>query len=219
MITRLSPNYGPRQSDIVDMLVIHYTGMESAQAALDRLCDADAQVSAHYLIDEDGTVYAFVDESRRAWHAGVSSWRGHADINSRSIGIELVNPGHEFGLRPFPDPQIESLMSLGRDVLIRHPIPARNVIGHSDIAPARKQDPGELFPWALLAQNGLGVWPPAEPVRDRPLIEALTLWGYDITDEKAAVAAFQRHFRPSRIDGGIDRETTQIASRLITPFA
>jgi N-acetylmuramoyl-L-alanine amidase len=219
MILRPSPNFGPRQSDTIDMLVLHYTGMETAEAALDRLCDPAAEVSAHYVIDEDGAVYSLVEESQRAWHAGLAFWRGQTDINSRSIGIELVNPGHEFGLRPFPKPQIQTLTQLSLEILRRHPIPARNVVGHSDIAPSRKQDPGELFPWRNLALSGIGAWPLSGNRIDRPLTEALTLWGYDTMDEHAAISAFQRHYRPASITGEADKETTFIASGLVTQFA
>jgi N-acetylmuramoyl-L-alanine amidase len=193
------------------MLVIHYTGMQDGASALARLRDADAKVSAHYLIEEDGSVFALVPEDRRAWHAGKSFWRGETDINSRSIGIELVNPGHEFGYRPFPPAQIDALIGLAKDILARHPIPPRNVVGHSDIAPARKQDPGVLFPWKELAEtHSIGLWPCGEPI---PLpmphiIEAgLAQVGYDLEDFDAAVAAFQRHFRPWKVDGLLDAET------------
>ena len=213
-----SPNHGPRLSPIIDMLVLHYTGMQNAQAALDRLCDEQAQVSAHYLIDEDGGIYHLVDETRRAWHAGRSFWRGESDINSHSIGIELVNPGHEFGYCPFPDPQITALIDLCHGILTRHPIPARNVIGHSDIAPQRKQDPGELFPWPQLAAQGIGVWPQSQDAPHRDAVECLDLWGYDISDTTAALTAFQRHFRPAKIDGIADDETALQANRLITQF-
>ena len=148
---RPSPNFGPRAPDKpIDILLIHYTGMESAEAALDRLCDPAAQVSAHYLIEEDGTIWSLVDEQHRAWHAGIAYWAGETDINSRSIGIELVNPGHELGYRPFPMPQMEALAGLAREILARHTIPNHRVLGHSDVAPERKCDPGELFDWAWL---------------------------------------------------------------------
>jgi len=206
-----SPNFGPRPAGPIDMLVIHYTGMPDAAAALARLCDPAAEVSAHYLIEEDGRVLALVDEAARAWHAGASFWRGETDINSRSIGIELVNPGHEFGYRAFPEPQIAALTELAGDILGRHPIPARNVVGHSDIAPARKQDPGEMFPWKELAEtHGIGLWPCGEPSDLPPehvILAGLAHVGYDIWDPKAAVTAFQRHFRPWKVDGHPDAET------------
>ncbi len=193
-----SPNFDERpESSPIDMLVMHYTGMETAEAALDRLCDAAAKVSAHYMIDEDGTVISLVDESKRAWHAGVAYWRGETDINARSIGIELVNPGHEFGYRDFSGAQMVALEILAVDILSRHDIPARNVVGHSDVAPARKQDPGKLFDWRRLAKAGIGLWP--EEISEgngEGMEEMLATFGYDVTDPDAAMTAFQRHFGP-----------------------
>ncbi len=157
-----SPNHNDRGDAAIDMLVLHYTGMKTAKAALERLCDPAAKVSAHYTVDEDGTVYVHVPEARRAWHSGISSWAGAADINSRSIGIELVNPGHEFGYRDFPYGQIQALITLCHGILLRHPIPSARVLGHSDVAPARKEDPGERFPWKQLATAGIGLWPEPE---------------------------------------------------------
>jgi len=229
LVERPSPNCGPRPKGVpVDMLVIHYTGMETAEAALDRLCDPAAQVSAHYVIDEDGTVYRLVDEAMRAWHAGVAAWRGETDVNGRSIGIELVNPGHEIGYRPFPQPQMEALVRLAKDILARHAIPPGNVVGHSDVAPGRKQDPGELFDWRALAEAGIGRFPGrsavAAPLDTGPygdervmLSEAqhrLARIGYAIAATgladaatEAALAAFQRRYRPKKIDGRLDAET------------
>lgn len=220
MTERPSPNFGPRKSegdkaDPVDMLVIHYTGMRTGAEALARLCDPAAQVSAHYMIEEDGTVYRLVDESQRAWHAGVSSWRGWTDVNSRSVGVELVNPGHEFGLRPFSARQIDALAELALGILARHAIPARNVVGHSDIAPARKQDPGELFPWEDLAQRGVGLWP-GDGRPGRGEAADLADYGYDCSDRQRAVEAFQRHFRPRRIDGLWDGECAGLLARLLS---
>lgn len=216
---RPSPNHEPRRAGAVDMLVLHYTGMESAEAALARLCAPEAKVSAHYLIDEDGTTVALVPEDRRAWHAGQSYWRGETDINSRSIGIELVNPGHEFGYRGFPDAQIAALIRLCTGVLSRHPIPPWNVVGHSDVAPARKQDPGELFPWRRLKGHGIGLWPfeggETAAVPEAKLVAMLGRYGYDTTDATAAVAAFQRHFRPETVDGRPDAETAGRLARLL----
>ncbi len=160
IVDRPSANFDARpEGAAVDILVVHYTGMETAEAALDRLMDPAAKVSAHYLIDEDGTLYRLVEEDRRAWHAGVASWRGATDVNARSIGIELVNPGHEFGYRPFPEAQTGALIDLAADIVARHRIPARNVVGHADVAPRRKMDPGELFDWPRLAAAGIGLWP------------------------------------------------------------
>jgi N-acetylmuramoyl-L-alanine amidase len=198
------------------MLVLHYTGMETAAAALERLCDPDAGVSAHYVIDEDGTVHRLVDESRRAWHAGVAFWRGHTDVNGRSVGIELVNPGHEFGYRAFPEAQMAALEVLAADVLARHPIPPRNVVGHSDVAPRRKTDPGELFDWRRLAAVGIGLWPmdPADAVAGG-LMETLGRIGYETEDPSMTIAAFQRRFRPARMDGAADAETAGLADALL----
>ncbi|MGH6662365.1 MAG: N-acetylmuramoyl-L-alanine amidase [Rhodospirillales bacterium] len=206
-----SPNFDERpEGTPIDMLVLHYTGMESAAAALERLCDPAAKVSAHYFIDEDGHVTALVDEGKRAWHAGVASWRGEADVNGRSIGIELVNPGHEFGYRDFPGTQMAALEKLAAAIIERHPIPPRNVVGHADVAPARKTDPGERFDWRRLAAEGIGLWPKhAAPVNaDAGRVRAmLARYGYDTADVAAAITAFQRHFRPARLDGVADAET------------
>jgi len=206
-IERPSPNANDRpDGTTIDMLVLHYTGMPTGAAALNRLCDPAGQVSAHYVIEEDGTVYRLVPEEKRAWHAGLASWRGHRDINNRSIGIELVNPGHQFIYRDFPDSQIASLKMLARDILDRHPIPARNVVGHSDIAPDRKLDPGERLDWRDLAGAGIGLWPDAPQQVEGGLLDLLDEYGYD-TGTRQVVAAFQRHFRPRRIDGIADDET------------
>lgn len=153
-----SPNFDERERPI-DMIVLHYTGMKTAQEAIDRLRDPEAKVSAHYVLDEDGTLYNLVDESKRAWHAGVSKWRGVDNVNHNSIGIEIVNPGHEWGYRPFTKAQYDVLIPLCQQLKARYNIPDENIIGHSDVAPGRKQDPGELFDWKLLADNGLGLWP------------------------------------------------------------
>jgi N-acetylmuramoyl-L-alanine amidase len=223
IIDRPSPNHGPRRSGPTDILLLHYTGMPTAAAALARMCDPAAEVSAHYMVDEDGTVCRLVDEGRRAWHAGDSFWAGETDINSRAIGIELVNPGHEFGYRPFPDAQMEALIALAGDIVARHAIPPARVLGHSDVAPARKQDPGELFDWPRLAAAGIGLWP-AGPVVDAAasvdaVVRDLAAIGYRITDDRAAVAAFQRHFRPTRFDGRIDAETAGLAAAVAALIA
>lgn len=208
------------------MLVLHYTGMQSAAAALARLCDPKAQVSAHYLVDEHGLAYHLVAEDRRAWHAGVAQWAGERDINSRSIGIELANPGHEHGYRDFPRAQIEALIPLARGILARHPIPPHRVLGHSDVAPARKTDPGELFPWARLAAQGIGLWPdavqPAEGAVDVARLQRdLAAFGYaidptgmDDAQTTLVVSAFQRHFRPARVTGAADAETAALAEAM-----
>jgi len=195
------------------MLVLHYTGMESAAAALTRLCDTGAQVSAHYLIDEDGGIHRLVDEAKRAWHAGLGYWRGARDINGRSIGIELANPGHEFGYRPFPEPQMQALVDLCRDVLGRHTIPARNVIGHSDVAPDRKLDPGEFMDWQRLAEAGIGTWPDEADDPSEDPLKDLAAYGYDVS-ARHVISAFQRHFRPACIDGHADPHTCRIIAGL-----
>ncbi len=210
---RRSPNFDARGTTVVDMLVLHYTGMRSAAAALDRLTDPAAEVSAHYVIDEDGAIHALVDEKDRAWHAGRAHWRGHTNINARSIGIEIVNPGHEFGYREFPPAQMAAVTALSREVLARHPVPARNVVGHSDVAPSRKQDPGELFDWAGLAAAGVGLWPTgrmSSPLSESAVPAALRDIGYDVSDLAAAVTAFQRHFRPADVGGKADEETRSV---------
>ncbi|WP_296674833.1 N-acetylmuramoyl-L-alanine amidase [Novosphingobium sp.] len=205
-----SPNWNDRQLP-VSMVVLHYTGMESAEAALERMCDPVAQVSAHYMIEEDGKVHRLVREDRRAWHAGKSFWRGESDINSASVGIELVNPGHEYGYCPFPDSQMEALLPLLAEIVQRHDVPRANVVGHSDIAPARKADPGELFDWDLLAAHRLALKTPRVTMpgpfeNDGAFFLALERWGYDISDQPAAMRAFQRRWRPHIIDGLVDGE-------------
>ena len=213
-----SPNADDRPPDgAIDTLILHYTGMPSAAAALARLCDPTAKVSAHYLIDEDGTVTALVPESRRAWHAGVSAWQGRTRLNDSSIGIELVNPGHEWGYRPFPDVQYAACIELCRALVARWPIPPRRVLAHSDVAPARKQDPGELFDWARLAAAGIGLWPELGAGRPRSaarLQDDLARVGYAVPRRgrldaatRCVLAAFQRHFRPERVDGAPDQGT------------
>ena len=218
-----SPNYDERTAGApVDILVFHYTGMETATAALTRLRDPAARASAHYLIDEDGRIDALVDERYRAWHAGVSYWRGETDVNGRSVGVELVNPGHEFGYRPYPDVQMAAVAELAQDILERHPIPARNVVGHSDVAPARKTDPGEFFDWRSFAEKGIGLWPEEADMLDMDsdrLARMLADFGYDPSDFSAAVKAFQRHFRPARVNGRIDPETARRVAGLTAMVA
>ncbi len=205
-----SPNWNERKLPI-SMVVLHYTGMQTGAEALERMCDPAAEVSAHYMIEEDGTVCRLVKEGKRAWHAGRSYWRGETDVNSASIGIELVNPGHDWGYRPFTDAQMDSLLPLLGDIVKRHDIPRANVVGHSDIAPSRKDDPGELFEWERLAECRLALEVPkvrlGDPFEnDGAFLLGLERFGYDIADGRAAVAAFQRRWRPRRIDGEIDGE-------------
>jgi N-acetylmuramoyl-L-alanine amidase len=214
MRERPSPNHGPRRAS-VDMLLIHYTGMDSAAAALDRLCDPASEVSAHYMIDEDGTVWRLVPEDRRAWHAGRSFWAGETDINSRSIGIELANPGHEHGYRPFPDAQMTTLERLCLGILSRHPIRSHLVLGHADVAPGRKQDPGELFDWRQLAAAGIGLWPDISVTAGPGTFAAdMRTYGYEDASP-AAISAFQRHFRPSDVTGIADTETEALLHALV----
>jgi N-acetylmuramoyl-L-alanine amidase len=186
--------------------------MRTAEAALARLRDPVAKVSSHYVVDEGGEVYALVEEQNRAWHAGVSFWRGATGLNDRSIGIEIVNPGHEFGYRPFPAVQMAGVRDLCRGVLARHDIPARNVVAHSDIAPDRKQDPGELFDWRWLAGEGIGLWTEAfAPPGD--LMEDLGAIGYDVA-AREVITAFQRHFLPGNLSGVADAATRGRAAQL-----
>ena len=217
-----SPNWDERALP-VSMVVLHYTGMQSGDEALARMCDSAAKVSAHYMIDEDGTVIQLVDEDKRAWHAGKSYWRGVTDINSASVGIELVNPGHEWGYRPFPDAQMEALVPLLADIVKRHDVPRANVVGHSDIAPARKQDPGELFDWERLAKLGLAVPRPTKNLvdpgwSDAAFLLALERYGYGVTDGPAAVVAFQRRFRQENVDGIIDGQCRAILWSLLLEY-
>jgi N-acetylmuramoyl-L-alanine amidase len=213
-IDRPSPNHDARTESPVDILVMHYTGMRTAEEALARLCDPEAKVSAHYTVDRDGTVYVHLPEERRARHAGVSWWAGVRDVNSRSIGIEIVNPGHEFGYRPFPEAQIAALITLCQGILSRHPIPAARVLGHSDVAPTRKEDPGELFPWKRLAEEGIGLWP--EWIESGLDPDALTRFGYDPeASQNKVIIAFQRHFRPAKLDGQWDGECARLLAWLL----
>jgi N-acetylmuramoyl-L-alanine amidase len=214
-----SPNWDQRALPVT-MVVLHYTEMER-EAALRRLTDPEAKVSAHYFISEEGEVVRLVDEDKRAWHAGASYWRGHRDVNSASVGIELDNPGHALGYREFPDAQIEALVPLLNSIVRRHDIPRANVVGHSDVAPARKIDPGELFPWDRLAEYRLCLPRPeklelGDPFdNDGAFYLALERFGYDITEGRKAVEAFQRRWRPQRIDGQIDGEIRAILFQLL----
>ena len=215
----LSPNCDERALP-VSMVVLHYTGMPTAAEAEARLVDPAAKVSAHYLIGEDGEVVHLVPEAKRAWHAGRSYWRGTTDINSASIGIELVNPGHEWGYREFPAAQMEALLPLLARIVKAHDIARTNVVGHSDIAPARKDDPGELFDWPLLARHRLALPIPEVQLGDPfdnegAVLLALERFGYDITDGRAAVRAFQRRWRPALIDGEIDLQVGAMVFALL----
>jgi N-acetylmuramoyl-L-alanine amidase len=213
MKRRASPNQDDRPpGSVIDSLVLHYTGMRSAEAALDRLCDPEARVSSHYLVEEDGTVWQLVAETRRAFHAGISQWRGRAGLNATSIGIEIVNPGHEWGYRDFPALQMAAVCDLCLGILGRHPaIAPWGVVAHSDIAPDRKQDPGEAFDWRGLAAEGVGLWPGPDPVQAPPASAAPALLariGYRADlPLPVLLAAFQRHWRPEAVDGVPDRGT------------
>lgn len=232
---RPSPNHNSRQGSPIDVLLLHYTGMPDHEQALAWLCDPRSQVSAHYFVGEDGRILSLVPEEHRAWHAGASVWAGERDLNTRSIGIEIANTGHSGGLPPYPDVQIEAVIALCRDVVGRHPIASHRVLAHSDVAPNRKLDPGELFPWERLAAEGVGHWvapAPFEPGRvlsrgaAGPAVESLqgmlALYGYGVdvhgtfdARTEFVVAAFQRHFRPARVDGIVDSSTLETLRRLL----
>ncbi|MEI8146196.1 MAG: N-acetylmuramoyl-L-alanine amidase [Alphaproteobacteria bacterium] len=232
-----SPNHNERKGTGPDILLLHYTGMTDGMAALARLCDpADpVPVSCHYLVMEDGEIIQMVAETRRAWHAGAGAWGGRGDINSRSIGIEIVNPGHDWGYRPFPEAQMEAVLALARDIVARNGISPALVLGHSDTAPTRKRDPGELFPWEALAAQGLGLWVRPAPIQAGPLyrpgeegppIQAIqslfAMLGFEITVTgvydaltEAVVTAFQRHWRPELVDGVADASTLKTLRDLL----
>lgn len=230
-----SPNHGERIGAVLDTLILHYTGMAGGWVALEELCSPDSGVSSHYVVFEDGRVWQLVPEARRAWHAGKGSWHGEMDINSRSIGIEIVNPGHLGGLPPYPDRQVEAVIALCRNIAARHPIPRERVLAHSDTAPERKKDPGEAFPWDRLAGAGVGHHVPPAPLRDGRVfamgdvgapVEALqamlALYGYDqpltgVYDAHMSLVltAFQRHFRQERVDGIADPSTIATLRDLI----
>jgi N-acetylmuramoyl-L-alanine amidase len=225
---RASPNHGERKAGMKpDMVVLHYTGMTDQDAAVRHLCAPMSEVSSHYVVMEDGRVIQCVPESRRAWHAGESSWAGETDINSCSIGIEIANPGHDHGYPDFPRRQIAAVTALCRSIFTRHRIPADRVLGHSDIAPTRKRDPGEKFPWRTLHASGIGMWVTPAPIGPGPIFvlgdrdssidelqAMLGRFGYGVARSgyldgatRDAIAAFQRHFRPAKVDGVFDPST------------
>lgn len=233
---RPSPNFGPRRGPFApDMIVLHYTGMATGQAAEDWLCDPASEVSSHYLVHEDGRVVQMVREADRAWHAGKSFWQGVTDTNSCSIGIEIVNPGHTLGYAAFPKRQVEAVIALCAGIRDRHAIRPERMLAHSDIAPGRKIDPGEKFPWKRLFEAGIGHLAPVAPVRRGPVLAEgdigsaveelqtqLALYGYGIAvtgtfDERTriVVEAFQRHFRPRKVDGVADGSTLRTLRRLL----
>jgi N-acetylmuramoyl-L-alanine amidase len=217
---RPSPNFNDRQLPVT-MVVLHYTEMKPVETALDKLCDPESGVSAHYLISEEGEVTQMVAEEKRAWHSGVAFWRGHKDINSASIGIELDHPGHALGYREFAEAQIDALIPLLHSIIQRHDIPRTNVVAHSDVAPARKTDPGELFPWDRLAEYDLCLPKPRKLELGNPFDNdgafylALERFGYDVTDGHKAIEAFQRRWRPEKIDGHIDGQICAILFQLL----
>jgi N-acetylmuramoyl-L-alanine amidase len=231
-----SPNHEPRKGVArPDILLLHYTGMKTTQAALARLCDPGARVSSHYLVFEDGRVIQLVPEARRAYHAGESSWGGSTDINSRSVGIEIGNQGHDCGCPPFPDVQIERVIALCRDIVARWSIAPCRVLAHSDVAPSRKRDPGEVFPWRRLAKAGVGAFVEPAPIEGgaafcpgdhgaevASLQRLLADYGYGVTESGSydsatheVVTAFQRHFRPARVDGIADVSTVKTLEQLL----
>jgi len=232
----VSPNFGPRAGvSRPDMIILHYTGMKTGEGAEAWLCAPESQVSSHYLVHEDGHIVQMVRESDRAWHAGKSFWRGVTDVNSHSFGIEIANPGHEFGYHSFPGKQITAVIDLCRGIIARHPVPPQRVLGHSDVAPGRKVDPGEKFPWRKLAEAGIGHFVAPARAGGKPILghgdrgaaveelqSMLSLYGYgvDITGvydppTSVVVSAFQLHFRPRRIDGLADRSTVDTLRRLL----
>ncbi len=226
-IERPSPNFDSRGDIMPSILVLHYTGMQTGAAAIDWLANPASKVSAHYVVEEDGRIFHMVDENSRAWHAGVSAWRGKTALNAHSIGIEIVNPGHEWGYRPFPKIQMLAAKNLCRDILTRHKIEPRDIIAHSDIAPLRKSDPGELFDWTYLAQHNVGLMPPAPHEIPTPSIrtfqEQLNAFGYDlpITGEydvltAATITAFQRHYYQTDISGGADGLSFSVLTQLLS---
>jgi N-acetylmuramoyl-L-alanine amidase len=213
-----SPNFNDRKKP-VSLIVLHYTGMESGQAALDRMRDPEAKVSAHYMVEEDGRIFRLVDEEKRAWHAGVSEWAGETDINSISIGIEIVNGGHDFGLPDYPQTQMDAVISLTKQIMVRRNIPAHRIVGHSDIAPGRKQDPGEKFPWVQMSEAGCAIHPKVM-VDAGDARSGLAAIGYGFSaGETAVIQAFQRRFRPAKVDGTLDDETASLISAVaaLTP--
>ncbi len=209
-----SPNFDERGRGI-DMIVLHYTGMETGAEALARMRDAAAKVSAHYMVEENGEIFRLVAEEKRAWHAGVASWKGETDINARSVGVEIVNPGHEFGYRDFPDAQIDAVIALIKDIRTRYDVSPAMVLGHSDVAPRRKEDPGEKFPWSRLAAAGLAIASHAGggsgegDVSYDHALKMLQAIGYDAPagDHAAGLLAFQRRFCPASLGQGFDGRT------------
>ena len=220
-----SPNHDVRGPHQVELLVLHYTGMQTGQAALERLSEAAAGVSAHYLLEEDGTLYRLVAEDRRAWHAGVAAWQGQDEVNARSVGIEMVNPGHEWGYRPFPEVQIQRLIPLMREIMERHDLRPEDVVGHSDVAPNRKDDPGELFPWEQLAELGLAIGPwsgqvSSEVPSGADALELLEEIGYGVGrfGIAASLLQFQRRFVPEELGQSLSPTTRAAIAEVAEAF-
>lgn len=231
-----SPNFDSRNGAPVDLLVLHYTGMQDDDAAVRWLADPKSKVSCHYVVHEDGRIVQMVDEADRAWHAGIASWKGVTDINARSVGIEICNPGHEHGYRDFPDVQIVSVIALSKAIIARHEIAREHVLAHSDVAPERKEDPGELFPWDVLQAEGVGHFVAPSLIQDgrfmavgdtgeavSALQSMLKLYGYAVEPSgqfdlqtQCVVRAFQRHFRPELVDGVADSSTVSTLHRLLS---
>ncbi len=234
-----SPNFGDRRGARPNCLILHYTGMPTGEAALALLTDPASEVSCHYFVWEDGRIDQLVAEGARAWHAGKAFWKGESDLNSASIGVEIVNPGHDGWSPSFPDRQIAATIALARDVLSRWRIPPERVLAHSDVAPGRKRDPGEAFPWRRLKEGGVGHWVEPAPIggealfrreEEGPPVRALqamlALYGYSVDlsgvydrHTRAVVEAFQRHFRPERVDGEADPSTVATLKALIDGLA
>ncbi len=217
-----SPNFNDRKRPL-SALVLHYTGMETGAAAIERLCASDAGVSAHYVVEEDGSILQLVAEKDRAWHAGVGAWQGETDMNSASIGIEIVNGGHDFGLPAYPEVQIAAVIALCKDILSRHPIAPTGILGHSDMAPDRKEDPGEHFPWDRLAAEGVGLWPGEddENIEVSDASAALAEIGYPVGEgalDPRVVMAFQRRFMPDAIDGEIHTKTLRRIGQILRVY-
>jgi N-acetylmuramoyl-L-alanine amidase len=232
-----SPNHNERRDgQRPDMIILHYTGMQDAEAALELLRARGSEVSSHYFVFEDGRIIQMVPESRRAWHAGKSFWTGETDINSCSIGIEIANPGHDHGYPDFPKRQVAAVTALCRGILTRNTITPARVLAHSDVAPSRKQDPGERFPWRTLYESGVGHWVKPAPIMSfgqslspgsrgdavAALQKSLGEYGYGVeangeydSATREVVVAFQRHFRPERVDGTADPSTRSTLQELL----
>ena len=231
-----SPNFDTkkRTKKLIKFIIIHYTGMQSERESIKRLCNVRSKVSSHYLINKKGKIYRLINDSDVAWHAGKSYWKKYKNLNKNSIGIELVNKGHKFGYENFSNKQISSLLQLCKVLILKYKIKRRNIIGHSDIAPLRKSDPGEKFPWEYLAKNRIGIWHNHKPnflkkIRKvnvskktdfKNFLHNLSRIGYYSKYKKKfflskLIKAFQRHFRKELINGFLDKECLVISENLI----